>query len=326
MLIGICFIFIEIIMRLLLINPGRRDYIIKYFLKLEKKFNLKIFLIDCDEYIPSFKVSKKTCNFISPKTENKELFKIYLKNFIKKNKINVIFPLSDRELEILAEEKKFYKEKKIDIIISDLEFIKFTQNKILMAKFLKKNNFFSPEIIKYSKISKKLPVIKKKILGSGSVLQFIIKKKWQIPHIDEKNYFYSKYLPFEEYGIDILNDLNGNYVHSCCRKKILMRSGDTDRAKIINSKAFEIFAKKLSLITKHVGIIDVDFIYKKKKIFILDINARIGGGYPFTHEFGFNYFEKILSMTINSKKKISFKINQKKKYNVFTKGISVYKH
>lgn len=326
MLIGISFIFIEIIMRLLLINPGRRDYIIKYFLKLEQKFNLKIFLIDCDEYVPSFKVSKKTSNFKSPKTKNKKLFKSYLKNFIKKNKINVIFPLSDRELELLAEEKKFYKEKKIDVIISDLEFIKVTQNKILMAEFLKKNNFFSPELIKYRQISKKLPVIKKKIFGSGSVAQSIIKKKWQIPNIDEKNYFYSKYLPFEEYGLDILNDLGGNYVHSCCKKKFLMRSGDTDRAKIINSKVFEIFAKKLSLITKHVGFIDVDFIYKKKKIFILDINARIGGGYPFTHEFGFNYLEKILSMIINPQKKISFRTNLKKKHNFFTKGISVYSH
>ena len=105
-----------------------------------------------------------------------------------------------------------------------------------------------------------------------------------------------------------------------------MRSGDTDRAKIIKSKVFNIFAKKLSMLTKHVGIIDVDFIYKNKKIFILDINARIGGGYPFTHESGFNYLEKILSLILNPQKKISFNIKSKKKYNVFTKGISVYYH
>ena len=300
-------------MRLLLINPGRRDYIVKYFLELENKFNLKLFLIDCDKYVPSFKVSKKTHNFTSPKTTNKKKFKNFLKNFIKKKKINIIFPLSDRELDLLAEEKKFYKEKNIEIIISDLDFIKLTQNKILMAELLKKNNFLCPEIIKYNKISKNLPVIKKKILGSGSVSQFIIKKKWQIPKRDEKDFFYSKYLPYEEYGLDILNDLNGNYLHSSCRKKISIRSGETDRAKIVKSKVFDVFAKKLSLLTKHVGIIDVDFIYKNKKIFILDINARIGGGYPFTHESGFNYFEKILSLILNPQKKISFKIESKKK-------------
>ena len=225
-------------MNILLINPGRRDYIIKYFLKLKKKYNLKIFLIDCDKYIPSFKVSKDTHNFISPKNKDKKLYKSFLRKFIKKYKIKIIFPVSDRELQILAEEKKFYEKNRVNVIISNLKFINFTQNKKQMSKILNKNGFYSPEIIKYYEISRKLPVIKKKISGSGSVFQSVIKKNWQIPKLDEKSYFYSKYLNYEEYGIDILNDLNGNYVHSCCRKKILMRSGDTDKAKIVNVKVF----------------------------------------------------------------------------------------
>ena len=83
-----------------------------------------------------------------------------------------------------------------------------------------------------------------------------------------KEFFFQKYLKNEEYGIDILNDLNGNYVHHCCRKKILIRSGDTDKALIVKGKVFEDFAKKLSSYLKHVGIVDVDFIYKNKRIFI----------------------------------------------------------
>jgi len=313
-------------MKILLINPGRRDYIVKYFLKLKKEFNLKIFLIDCDKYIPSFKVSKKTHNYISPKTRNKILFRSFLRKFVEKYKINVIFPVSDRELQLLAEEKKFYENNKVNVIVSDHKFISLTRDKKKMSYALKKNNFFSPEIVKHNEISKKLPVIKKKIYGSGSDTQFIIKHSWQIPRLEEKNYFYSKFLKYNEYGIDILNDLNGNYVHSCCRKKILMRSGDTDKAKIVNVKVFTDFAKKLSLFTKHVGIIDVDFLYNKKKIFILDINPRIGGGYPFTHEFGFNYLKNILLMILKPKEKILFNKKIKKNNKIFTKGISIYRH
>ena len=313
-------------MKILLINPGRRDYIVKYFLKLKKKYNLKIFLIDCDKYIPSFKVSKDTHNFISPKNKDKKLYKSFLRKFIKKYKIKIIFPVSDRELQILAEEKKFYEKNRVNVIISNLKFINFTQNKKQISKILNKNGFYSPEIIKYYEISRKLPVIKKKISGSGSVFQSVIKKNWQIPKLDEKSYFYSKYLNYEEYGIDILNDLNGNYVHSCCRKKILMRSGDTDKAKIVNVKVFTDFAKKLSLFTKHIGIIDVDFLYNEKKIFILDINPRIGGGYPFTHEFGFNYLKNILLMILKPKKKFLFHKKIKKNKKIFTKGISIYSH
>ena len=85
----------------------------------------------------------------------------------------------------------------------------------------------------------------------------------------------------------------------------MIRSGDTDKAIIVDGKIFEDFAKKLSFL-KHVGIADVDFLYKNNKIFILDINLRIGGGYPFTHLYGYNYIDKILSMIKNPNKKLFF--------------------
>lgn len=313
-------------MRILLVNPGRRDYIINFFLNIKKKYNLKIYLIDADKFIPSFKVSHKTNNFISPKVNNVKKFKIFLRKFISKNKINVVFPLSEWELELLAEEKKFYKRRNVEIVISNLKIMKICKNKVLMAKNLFRNNFFSPEIVKFSEIHKNLPVIKKKISGSGSKFQSLILKKWQIPKKIQKEFFFQKYLKNEEYGIDILNDLNGNYIHHCCRKKILIRSGDTDKAIIIKRKLFENFAKKLSSYLKHVGIIDVDIIYKNKKIYILDINLRIGGGYPFTHIYGYDYIDKILSMIKNPNKKIIFSEKKKNSGVVFTKGISIYKH
>ena len=61
-------------MNILLINPGRRDYLIKYFCNLQKKFKIKIFLIDPNKNIPSFKVTKKTLNFICPIAKKKKNF------------------------------------------------------------------------------------------------------------------------------------------------------------------------------------------------------------------------------------------------------------
>ncbi len=313
-------------MKILLVNPGRRDYLVNFFLDIKKKYNLDIYLIDADRFIPSFKVSKKTKNYLCPKVKNKKKFKLFLRKFILKKKINVVFPLSEWELELLAEEKSFYKKKNVEIIISSLKLIQICKNKVLMSKILLQNSFYSPELIKFSTISKKLPVIKKKILGSGSKSQSLILNKWEVPRKTKKEFFFQKYLKNDEYGLDILNDLNGNYVHHCCRKKILIRSGDTDKAKIVKNKIFKNFARKLSYFLKHTGIIDVDFIYKNKKIFILDINCRIGGGYPFTHLYGYNYIDKILSLIKNPNKKIIISEKQKDSGTIFTKGISIYKH
>ena len=105
-----------------------------------------------------------------------------------KKKINVVFPLSEWELESLAEEKNFIK-KKVEIIISNLTIIKTCKNKILMAKKLLQNNFLSPEIFKFSEIHKKLPVIKKKFMVVEVNSSHLFFKKWQLPKKIQKNFF-----------------------------------------------------------------------------------------------------------------------------------------
>ena len=69
-------------MNILLVNPGRRNYIVEYFLLLKKKFNLNIFLIDPDKNIQSFSI-KSTKNYICPPLTKKNKFKKFLRKFVK---------------------------------------------------------------------------------------------------------------------------------------------------------------------------------------------------------------------------------------------------
>lgn len=78
-------------MNVLLINPGRRDYLVKYFINLSKKYKLKIFLVDKDKNIPSFAVSKKTSNFNSPLVKNKKNYIRFLRKLILKKKLILFF-------------------------------------------------------------------------------------------------------------------------------------------------------------------------------------------------------------------------------------------
>lgn len=312
-------------MNVLLINPGRRDYLVKYFINLSKKYKLKIFLVDKDKNIPSFAVSKKTSNFNSPLVKNKKNYIRFLRKLILKKKINIVFPVSERELKILAEEKHYYKKQSIEVIVSDLNVIKICQNKLTTINFLKKNKFFFPKNVSFNKLKKNLPIIKKRVKGSGSKDQSVIKNLKDIPRFNNNKFFFQKYLNYQEYGADILNDLDGNYIHSSFKRKILMRSGDTDKAEMVHSKTFEDFARRISKALKPVGIIDIDFLFNGKKFFILDINPKVGGGYPFTHEYGYNYLDAILSIIKNSKKKIKFNAKNKNK-KIFSKGISIYNH
>jgi len=73
-------------MNILLTNPGRRDYLVKYFISLSKKYKLNIFLVDKYKNIPSFAVSKKTFNFICPPVKNKKKYIRFLRKLILKKK------------------------------------------------------------------------------------------------------------------------------------------------------------------------------------------------------------------------------------------------
>ena len=311
-------------MNTLLVNPGRRNYFVKYFLDLSKKFNLKIFLIDPNENIPSFKVSLKTKNFICPDLKNKKIFKMFLRKFVKKNKIKVIFPFSEYEQEVLSLEKNYYKKNGVEVIISGFNIIRICSNKVNTYKFLNHLKISSPKLFNFKKVKKNLPIVMKKKNGSGSVSQLVLKDRNIIPVKEDKNFIYQKFYNAQEYGVDILNDLNGNFLHFTVKKKIAMRAGDTDRAIVVNPKRFKNLAKKISKNLRHVGNLDVDFLLLKKKIYVLDINPRFGGGYPFTHEYGYNYIEKIFNL-LNNRKLNKFKKFSDKKI-TFSKGITIHKH
>ena len=93
-----------------------------------------------------------------------------------------------------------------------------------------------------------------------------------------------------EYGLDIISDFDGNYLNTIVRKKISMRSGETDEAVILgdNDEEYRILkelGEKIAAAFKPRGLIDVDVIMNTGNMapYVIDINARFGGGYPFSH-------------------------------------------
>ena len=81
----------------------------------------------------------------------------------------------------------------------------------------------------------------------------------------------------DEYGMDILNDLEGNFVHASFRKKLSMRAGETDKAITFFEEELWNLAISLSKVFRHIGNIDIDFIKENDtdKIFIIDINPSL---------------------------------------------------
>jgi carbamoyl-phosphate synthase large subunit len=91
-----------------------------------------------------------------------------------------------------------------------------------------------------------------------------------------------------EYGMDIVNDLNGRHACTLARRKLIMRAGNTDRAVTVSDPTLERIGAVIGQKLAHLGSLDCDVIRTERGCHVLDLNPRFGGGYPFSHLAGAN--------------------------------------
>ncbi len=160
----------------------------------------------------------------------------------------------------------------------------------------------------------KYPIIVKPRFGCGSIAMSVaedemsllyyfsrntraVKKsylKYESYTVEEKIIF-QEFLHGQEYGVDCINDLNGNFVNTIVKKKLAMRSGETDIAETVDCPVFFETAKKLSGLSNHIANVDMDVFMVDGKPYILEMNARFGGGYPFSHVAGCDLLKAIVA-------------------------------
>lgn len=298
-------------MNILITSVGRRAYIVKYFKESLSK-NDKVFVSNSDKNSVAFKYADDC--FITPLIYD-DGYIDFLLNICKKKKVDVLISLFDIDLLILAKNRKRFEELGTKLIVSDEKLIENCNDKWKTYLFLNSNNFNVPKtyvslenaVIDINNGIINYPVIVKPRFGCGSI--GILKAD----NYDELMFFYkyakkeinNTYLKYEsssvsdnviiqeclygmEYGADIINDLNGNFCNCVIRKKIAMRSGETDIAEIVENDVIKSELIRLGTITKHVANMDCDIFLCNNKPYILEMNARFGGGYPFSHLAGCN--------------------------------------
>ncbi|WP_346678042.1 ATP-grasp domain-containing protein [Erysipelatoclostridium sp. An173] len=295
-------------MNILLTSVGRRGYLVQYFKEALNGLG-KVYVSNSDSNSAAFKYADEYV--VSPLIYDNHYID-FLLNYCKKNNIKLLISLFDIDLYVLACNKSKFEEIGVNVVVSDKEFVKICNDKWLTYNYLKDNKIETPktflsietaiEALKNNEIS--FPLIIKPRWGMGSLEIFTAdnENELRIFYNKIKRDIWNSYLKYEsnqdrdncviiqkkisgdEYGVDLINDLDGNHISTIIRKKIAMRSGETDAAEIVENKMINNMMSKLAKISNHIGNLDVDILKDDNdKYYILEMNARFGGGYPFSH-------------------------------------------
>lgn len=304
-------------MNILFTCVGRRTYLLKYF-----KENLtesdKIIATDMQLSAPALQVADVKLQV--PAVYDPNYIDITL-DICKKHKVNALISLNDLELPILANNKHLFEELGVKVIVSSIEVIDICFDKYKTAQWIESIGLKTPKTyIRLGDAKKALetgeisfPLFMKPRWGSGSIglesiadmedldiyynilMKKIKKTILATASIGNEYILIQEKLTGNEYGLDVMNDLDGNNVGVSVKQKLAMRSGETDKAITLDLLDVKQMGEQIGKELRHIGNLDVDIMQRANGDYcVLELNPRFGGGFPFSYEAGVNLPKAII--------------------------------
>lgn len=304
-------------MNILFTCAGRRTYLLKYF-KENMSTEDKVVATDMQLSAPALQVADVKIQV--PAVYDSKYIDITL-DICKEHRIDALISLNDLELPILAENKAKFEALGVKVIVSDPAVIDIAFDKYRTAQWIESIGLNAPKTYVTLASTKEalakgviaFPLFMKPRWGSGSIgletiddmeeldiyYHLLVKKiKKTIlatASVGDEYIMIQEKLTGNEFGLDVMNDLEGNNVGVSVKQKLAMRAGETDKAITIDLPEVREIGARIGRNLKHIGNLDVDIMQRANGDYcVLELNPRFGGGYPFSYEAGVNMPKAIL--------------------------------
>ena len=299
-------------MNILFTCAGRRTYLLKYF-KENMSEHDKIIATDMQMSAPALQAADVRIQ--APEVYDKDYIEFIL-DICKQHKVNALISLNDIELPILAENKSRFKTEGVTVIVSSPQIVDICFDKYKTVRWVESIGLNAPKT--YIGLADA-----KAALGRGEVsFPLFMKPRWgsgsiglqTIEDMEELDFYYNllfkeikktilatasvgneyimiqEELKGKEYGLDVMNDLRGNFVGVAVKQKLAMRAGETDKAITVDLPEVRKMGETIGRELKHIGNLDVDIMERANGDYcVLELNPRFGGGFPFSYEAGVNF-------------------------------------
>lgn len=307
---------------ILLTSAGRRSYIVDYF-KQSGKYN-KIFASN-SEYTIALQCADEYV--LTPLIYSDEYIP-FLIHYCRDNSINIVLSLFDIDCYMLAQHRSEFENNGICLVGGDAEFVKICNDKYSTSLWAVKHGFSSPQtfltvdaaVQAIMEGELNYPVMIKPRWGMGSIGIYIVDDEDELrlfakKCIDKTKKTFLRYessltpqnpiiiqelIDGDEYALDIVNDLQGNYITTHVTKKYEMRGGETFMGMVVENESLMQLGHDIGVISSHSGILSLDIMSQNNgKQQIIDLNCRISGTYPIVHLAGFDFPKLLADMYTN---------------------------
>lgn len=305
-------------MNVLLTSAGRRSYLVEYFKDALKGAGR---VIACNSTMNSTALIAADDWIESPLIYSDEYIP-FLLDVIERHEIRLVLSLFDADLPVLAHNRRELEATGALVLVSSPKVVETCNDKWKTYLFLRESGIPAPAtFLRLNDAVAALergeicyPLVIKPRWGMGSLSIFTAESEDELRVLYEKSRrgVFESYLAYEsrqdrdaciiiqeyiagsEYGLDVVNDLHSRHLVTSVKRKIGMRGGETDGAITVKNEELSELGRKLGTLLGHIGNLDVDVLEKDGCYHVLEMNARFGGGYPFSHLAGMDLPAEIL--------------------------------
>ncbi len=212
----------------------------------------------------------------------------------KQQRIRMIVPTIDTELQVLAVNVELFRKEGIEVIVSDKAFVDQCRDKRKINAFFEAHSIEVPKAV--DKHDPTFPLFIKPYDGSLSVDTFLINRQEELTeyHMRNEKFLFMEYIDkqeHDEYTVDMYYGRDNRVKCIIPRKRIWVRSGEVNKALACKNAIVPYLRSRLETISGAIGCLTLQVFMNRntERIIGIEINPRFGGGYPLSYRAGGNF-------------------------------------
>ncbi len=280
---------------MLLTCVGRKSYLVPIF---ESSAHLgQLVAVDAD---PDAAIRYHVDHFHAapPVVTEPEAYIERLLELARSHHVDWIIPQNDLDVIELAEARPRFRAHDIEVAGADAETVRIVEDKYQCRQWMEKHDLPYPTTWAGGELeTHDGSVVVKPRYGHGSK-GVEVRKEGDVSDLEGTDYVVQPELRGAEYNLDILRAPRGGVLSVVPKRKLEMRWGATHMARSVEAPELVELGVAIGEAVGHVGSIDVDVMADRsgENYQVIDINPRVGGGFPFTYHVCPRYVETLVDV------------------------------